>query len=230
MKRIIAGVIMAVLLVAVGNAARAEEGTGMEVEAGLKWWCNQWKRSTPNEGSDRSKRTPLIGPVVEATLPNGIFAEASYLFSGKDYQFNTADGLTTKVERSDIDLVVGYKVLHGLGVFAGYRNSAFKEKETGVKETAYGPQAGVRGSFPLNEKLALTGSLAYLAGKFKTEDALVSATEKSPGWVAELGAKYAFSKQVSAALAYQRETSKGKESDVKDAFTGLALRAMYAFE
>ena len=227
MKRIIAGMFTAVLLLTVGGAARAEEGAGTEVEAGIKWWCNKWKQRS-ELGTVRSERSPLIGPAVEAKFHNGIFVEGSYLQSGWDYKFDDALG-TVKLDRRDLDLAAGYMVLRNVGVFAGYRNSVMKENGTGVKETVYGSLLGVRGSVSLSEAVSLYGSYTALLNRFK-EEAVETSRERSPGWAAEAGAKYAFSKHVSASLGVKYETTKGMATHVRDSFLGWVLGAMYAFE
>jgi long-subunit fatty acid transport protein len=116
-----------------------------------------------------------------------------------------------------------------VSVLAGYKESSFKEDGTGNKETSYGPVAGVRGSYALNEKTSFSGGLNYLLTKLKTEDAAGTVTEKSPGWIAELGAQYEFAKHTAVELGYKYETTKTKETKIKDTFGGLTLAMKYAF-
>jgi opacity protein-like surface antigen len=226
MKRIIVGVVTAMLLIGAASVVRAEEG--IEVEVGVKAWFNKWKRELPTGESSKSKCTRLLGPAVEVKFPDHIFVEASYLASLNDYRFSDITG-QTKFERKDLDMAMGYAITPMVSVFAGYKESAFKEDVTGNKETNYGPIAGIRGSYALNDKTSFHGGLNYLLTRLKVEDAAGTVTEKSPGWIAELGAQYEFAKHTSVDLGYKYETTKGKESKIKDTFAGLTLGVKYAF-
>lgn len=219
-----------VLLVVGSGTARAEEAKeskeGTEVEVGIKAWMNKMKRDAPTAPeSFTSDSTILVGPVVEAKFPNNIFVEASYLFSASNYKADVG-GTNVEFDRADIDLAVGYMITHQFGAFAGYRNSALKDKETGDKETSYGPIVGVLGTVPVSEPLSIYGKLTYLFTKLKSD---IDPTQDAPGWIAEIGVKYEFAKEISANLGYQYETTKTKDTDVKDTFAGFTLGAMYAF-
>jgi len=232
MKRILVGVVAALLLIGVSGAVRAEEGAvhaqeGIEVEVGVKAWFNKWKRELPTDETSRSKCSRLFGPTVEVKLPVHIFAEASYMTSLNDYRVNEAVG-QKKFDRKDIDAAVGYAITPAVSVLAGYKQSKFKE-ESGNKETAYGPIAGVRGSLALNEKTSFYGGLNYLLTKLKVEDAAGAVTEKSPGWIAEFGVNYEVAAHTGVDLGYKYETTKGKDSKIKDTFAGLTLGVKYAF-
>lgn len=228
MKRIISGIMMALLLVVMSGAARAEEEKveGTVIKAGIKMWMNSWKREAPGTESMKSNNILLVGPSIEAELNDRFFVEASYLFSASDYKFTEA-GVTTEFDRSDLDLALGTNLNRYVGAMIGYRNSAFKEKETGAKESLYGLFYSVRGSAPLNETISLYGKLTYLSTRFKAEG---QAREEAPGWIAEAGIKYAFNKELTGDLGYKYETTKGKDSSIKDTFTGVTLGVMYAFE
>lgn len=228
MKRFLICAAAAVLLIVGSGAAFAEEAKeskeGAEVEVGIKAWMNKMKRDAPAE-KFTSDSTILIGPAVEAKFQNNIFVEASYLFSASNYKADVG-GTTREFDRADIDLAAGYMITHQFGAFAGYRNSAMKEKGTGNKETSYGPIVGVLGSVPVNEPLSIYGKLTYLFTRLKSD---IEPTRDAPGWIAEIGARYEFTKELSANLGYQYETTKTKNTDVKDTFSGFTLGAMYAF-
>lgn len=226
MRRIVVGAAAALILFMGSGIARAEEGP--EIEMGVKWWCNKWKREFSADETVRSERSPLMGPAVEVKFHNNVFVEGSYLMSGWDYKFEVA-GETSKFDRRDLDVAAGYMIVRDLGVFAGYRNSVLKEKGTGVKETVYGGLVGVRGGVPLNDRFSLYGSLTYLMNRLKEESGEVL-RERNPGWIAEAGAKYSVSKHLAANLGLKYETTKGNETHVKDTFAGWMLGAMYSFE
>ena len=227
MKRIIIGVVTAMLLISAAGAVRAEDG--VEVEVGVKAWFNKWKRELSNGDSNKSKCTRLFGPAVEVKFPDHIFAEASYMTSLNDYRFKEAFG-QTKFDRQDMDLAVGYAITPMVSVLAGYKKSSFKlDGMAAEKEKTYGPLAGVRGSYALNEKTSFHGGLNYLLTRFKSESIFGSGSEKSPGWIAELGAQYEVAKHTAVDLGYKYETTKLKESKTKDTFGGLTLGVKYAF-
>jgi len=230
MKRIVSGVAVVLMLVCMSGAARAEEhkAEGTEIVAGVKTWMNTWKREEPGKEGKTSNSIVLAGPAIEAEFHNHVFAEASYMMSMSDYKVEDA-GTTAEISRNDLDLAVGYQINHNVGAFLGYRNSAFKEKETGAKETLSGPLLGVRGSVPVNEALSVFGKATYLVTKLKVEDAVSSTTENAPGWIAEVGVKYEFIKHLSGALGYKYETTKTKDTSITDTFTGFTLDVMYTF-
>lgn len=228
MNRIISGIMVALLLVVMSSAARAEEEKveGTEVKAGIKTWMNSWKREAPGVESKTSNNVLLIGPSIEAEFHNRFYAEASYLLSAYNYKFNEAV-VTTEFDRKDLDLTIGKWINHYVGFVTGYRNSSFKEKETGAKDFSYGLFYGLRGSVPLNESISLYGTLTYLSTRYKAEG---KAREESPGWIAGAGIKYVYNKKITGELGYKYETTKGKDSRIKDTFNGVTLGVMFAFE
>ena len=237
MKRFLSVVVAAAVLGCMGSVARAEEegaaeGSRPEIVVGLKTWMNKMKREAAGE-SITSNNILLVGPAVEVECSKThMFAEASYMVSASDYkvsvtEFDPALGsdvvVDKKISRRDIDLAVGYQFNHNVGAFVGYRDSELKEE--GMKETSSGALIGVRGSVPVNEELSVFGKASYLFTRTKSD----LGTEDAPGWIAQLGVKYAFTKQIAAALGYQLETTKTKDTDVKDTFSGATLDVAYTF-
>jgi hypothetical protein len=220
------GFVAILLLLSLGGTASAEEGT--KTAAGFKIWMNRWKSEGPDSASRTSGVGALVGWAAEAEFSNNVFVEASYLVSVSDYSFDNAD-VTTEVERSDVDMVVGYLFNHNVGVFAGYRSSQFWEKITKNKETVYGPLVGVRGSVPLNNALSLFGELTFLPWSEKATFAATNEKETARGWFSRAGVKYVFTREIAGALGYQYETTKGKDTNIKDTFAGLTLDRMYSF-
>ncbi len=226
MNLIARGFVAILLLLSMSGTARAEEGA--KTAAGLKIWMNRWKSEQPGSEGRTSGISTLVGWAAEAEFSNDVFVEASYLVSVSDYTFDHAD-VTTEVERSDVDMAVGYQFIHNVGVFAGYRSSQFSEKITKNKETVHGPLIGVRGSVPLNNALSFFGELTWLPRSTKATFAATDEKETALGWFSRAGVKYVFTREVTGALGYQYETTKGKNTKVKDTFAGATLDMMYSF-
>jgi hypothetical protein len=222
MKRIIAGIAAALMVFLPVASVGAQERAS--VEAGFKFWLNDWERSSPSE-SMTSDTVMLLGPAIRVEFPNHIFLEGTYLGSASDYKFQP----DIKFDRQDLEAAAGYMITNDFGLFAGYKNSWFEEKETGDEETVYGPMIGILWNFPANEVFSFFGNLNYLFTKFKLEDALGTVTEDSPGWLTVIGVKYAFTREFSGTLGYKYETSEGKNSDVEDTFAGVIIGAFYTF-
>lgn len=230
MKRIVSSVLAGVMVVALGGVAMAEEGSegGTEITVGVKSWLNNWKHEVPGEGSTKSDSILLVGPAVEVEFANHLFAEASYLFSTSDYTLNE-EGVDANFDRKDFDLAVGYSFCKYFGAFVGYRDSAFEKSNPDADETSYGPLLGVQGSVAVNDALSVYGKGTYLITRLKTKEDGNSATEDAPGWIAEVGVKYAFTKHLGADLGYKYEWTEG-DSDIKDTFQGATLGVSYTFE
>jgi len=225
MKRILIGVISALLLVAGSGAARAETGKG--IEAGVQMWVNEWTHDVPGAGSITSDSTVLFGPAITVQFPNHVFVDASYLFSVSDYTF-VSDTIYND-ERQDANVAIGYMIVPGFGVVAGYKNSSFKEKETGIKDTVYGPHIGMVGIAPMYGNSAFYGKFNYLFTRFKQKDASGVFQEESPGWTFELGFKADFTREFFGTFGYKYETNTGSNSNIEDSFSGLIFGAMFVF-
>jgi opacity protein-like surface antigen len=225
MKRILIGAVAVLLLIAANGMALAQERT--EVEVGLKMWINDWTEDAPGFLSNTSDSTVLLGPAIEVKLPNYFFLEASYLFSTADYDFpDTGD----KIERQDLDAAIGYMIVPGFGVLAGYKDASFKNRDLGFTFDLYGPVIGIIGIAQVDPYLSFYGRLDYLFTKFKTDNPLNPfPREDNPGWMFELGVKYAFTREFSGSIGYKYETYEGNDSDITDTFSGLTLSGMVAF-
>jgi opacity protein-like surface antigen len=226
MKRILIGVATALLLIASSGLARV--GECAEVEAGIKMWLNDWHRSAPGFVSITSDNTMLLGPAIEVMFPNHVFAEASYLLSTADYKFS-APAEPAKFDRQDVDLAVGYLVVPGFGFLLGYKNTSFHEQIRGTRDTVFGPLIGIRWIAPVDVALSFDGRLNYLFTKFEETDPEGIGREDSPGWTFEFGVRYAFTREFSGRLGYKYETNTGKDSDVRDSFSGLTFGGMFTF-
>jgi len=224
MKRIFIGAVAALLLIAGSGAVHAEPGNG--VEAGFQMWINDWTHYVPGAGSITSDYTVLIGPEVRVKFPNHAFVEASYLFSLSDYTFSS-DRIYND-ERQDANVSIGYMIIPEFGVLAGYKNSIFRERETGIKDTVYGPVIGMIGIAPMSFNTSLYGKLNYLFTRFKQEDARGGFQEDSPGWTFEFGLKFAFTRGSYGTVGYKYETNRGSNSNIEDSFSGFIFGAMFA--
>ena len=225
MKRILIGAVSALLLVAGSGAAYA--GAAKGVEAGVQMWINEWTHDVPGAGSITSDSTVLFGPAITVKFPNHVFVEASYLFSVSDYTF-VSDRIYND-ERQDVNVAIGYLIVPGFGVLAGYKNSSFREKETGIKDTVYGPQVGMIGIAPMHVNTVFYGKFNYLFTRFKQKDEFGVFQEESPGWTFELGFKADFTREFSGTFGYKFETDTGSNSNIEDSYSGLIFGAMFAF-
>jgi hypothetical protein len=244
MKRILMGTAAAILLIIGCGAAHAESGKG--VEAGVQMWVNEWTHDVPTRivggqlqpgGSITSDAAVLLGPAIEVKFPNHFFVDASYLFSVSDYTFSDNFNTTFNDERQDANLAIGYMIVPEFGVLAGYKNSRFKEKETGIESTVYGPLIGMIGIAPMYYNSAFYGRLDYLFTRFKQSggvDAFSGAAvqgfrEDSPGWILEVGFKFDFTREFNGRIGYRYETNEGSNSNVRDSFSGPIFGGMVAF-
>ncbi len=225
MKRILIGAVSAMLLATGSGAARAEAGRG--VEAGVQMWVNQWTHDVPGVGSITSDTTVLFGPAVEVNFPNHVFVDASYLFSVSDYTFS--NDTIYNDERQDANVAIGYMIVPEFGVLAGYKNSTFKEKETGIKDAVYGPLIGMIVIAPMYVNASFYGKLNYLFTRYKQSGAFGGFQEESPGWTFELGFKFDFTREFYGTFGYKYETNTGSNSNIVDSFSGIIFGAMFAF-
>lgn len=223
MKRILIGAVAALLLIAANGAALAQERT--EVEVGLKFWFNDWTHDVPGFPSTISDTAVLFGPTIEVTFPNQVFMEGSYLFSTSDYNFS--DG--THVDRQDLELSIGYMIVPGFGVLAGYKNADFKDN-FGERDTVSGPLIGIIGIARVDPYLSFYGKFDYLFTRFKaTGGGLPAFEEGNPGWIFEFGVKFAFTREFLGTIGYKYETYEGNDTNVQDSFSGLTLGGLVRF-
>ncbi|HSQ78164.1 MAG TPA: outer membrane beta-barrel protein [Nitrospirota bacterium] len=225
MKRIFIGAVAALLLIAANGTALAQERT--EVEVGVKFWFNDWTHDVPG-ASITSDTTALFGPTIEVKFPNQVFVEGSYLVSTSDYDFPD----DTRFDRQDLELAIGYMIVPGFGVLAGYKNSSFKERagfDVGLEDKVYGPLIGVIGIAEVNPYFSFYGKFDYLFTKFKETVAGSAFEEDNPGWIFEVGVKFGFTREVFGNIGYKYETNEGNDSNVRDTFSGLTLGALVKF-
>jgi hypothetical protein len=238
MKRVFIGAVIALLLAAGGGPAYAAEDKW--IEAGFKMWVNDWTHEVPSHmengvfipgGSTTSDLTVLFGPAVEVKFPNRVFVDASYLFSLSDYTFSGDQTFnqTFNDSRQDVDVAIGYMIIPEFGVLAGYKSSFFKEKETGIKDTVYGPLIGMVATAPVSYSASVYGKLNYLFTRFKQTGSTSDFQEDSPGWIFEAGFKFEFTRVFSGTFGYKYETNTGNDSNVQDSFSGLIFSGMFAF-
>jgi predicted porin len=226
MKKILTGIIAALLVLSASSTVRAEDGAS--IKAGIKMWLNDWSQTAPGLGTNTSDSVMLFGPAILLKFRNGVFADASYLFSTSDYRFSNP-AVVGKSGRQDVDAAIGYRVIPEFGVLAGYKDSTLKNRDTGSTSTLSGPLIGVRVNSPVDEPLSFYGGLNYLFTRFKGNDLAGAFEEDSPGWAFEFGVKFAFTREFSGLFGYKYETNTGTDSRVEDTFSGLTFGAMVAF-
>lgn len=228
MKRIVHGVVALLLLLSMSGTARAED-EGTRVFAGLKTWINNWRSETPGSESVRSNTVALVGWEFEADFPDRIFLEASFLMSVMDYEFDHTV-INAELERTDVDVALGYQFNKYVGVFTGYRGTRFKDNLTERRETATGMLFGIRGAVPLSNALSLVGRLTDLPWVDKATFSDPELRERAHGWIGEIGVTYAFTRRTTGALGYKLETTTGKNTRVKDTFAGSTFGVTYMFQ
>jgi predicted porin len=224
MRRVFIGTASALLLTMLSGSALAEDKAGVEV--GLKMFLNQWTVSAPGASDVSSDSTMLLGPAVEIKFNNPFFVSASYLVSTSDYRFNDPN---FKSSRQDAEIAIGYFVIPGFGLVAGYKNSSTQNRASGAKSTLDGPLLGILGIAQADPFLSFYGKLDYLFTRFKGSDALGEFREDSPGWIFEFGLRYAFTKAFLGDIGYRYETNKGVDTGFRDSFSGLTLSGMLTF-
>ena len=72
-------------------------------------------------------------------------------------------------DRQDVDVSIGYMIVPVFGVLAGYKNSVINERETGIKDTLYGPVIGMILNAPMYYNASFYGKLNYLFTRFKQQ-------------------------------------------------------------
>lgn len=223
-KRYFSVIVFALLICAAAPPVHAEDGS--TIDAGIKMWLHSWHRNAPGFTGISSDTTMLLGPAIEAGIGEQVFLEASFLFSAADYRFSeTGDNIS----RQDADIAVGYLVVPGFGLFAGYKHATFEQAATGMEDTLSGPVMGIVLNAPMDLRLTFYGRLLYLFTRFEQDDAGTVFREDSPGWGLEFGLKYAFTRQFLGSIGYRYEENTGNVTDVTDSFSGLTLGAMFRF-
>lgn len=225
MKRIAHGAAAFLFLLSICGAAYAQTG----VLVGLKTWINNWKSEMPGSESERSSTIALVGWDFEADFSSRVFFNASYLMSVSDYKFDPA-AISAQIERTDLDLALGYQFNRYAGVFLGYRSSQFKDNLTERRETASGPLIGVRGTAPLTDALSLTARLTGLPLIDKATFTEPEQREQARGWIGEVGVTYDFTSKLRGTLGYKYETSTGKNTRIRDTFSGTTFGVTYVYQ
>ena len=126
-------------------------------------------------------------------------------------------------------MAIGYMIAPVFGVLAGYKNAVNQTKETGVKDTVYGPVIGMIVIAPMAVNASFYSKLNYLFTRFKQQDAFGGFQEDSPGWTFEIGFKVGFTREFSGTFGYKYETNTGSNTNIQDSFSGFIFGAMFAF-
>jgi len=226
MKRFLIGIATTLLLVGASAAGQAQESSGVQV--GIDMWLNQWTQDRPGFASTTSDFVMLLGPTIEVTLPSQVFVKGSYLVSTSDYTFSDVVP-PFNVERQDVNAALGYWIVPGFGILAGYRDTTLNDTSSGVKDTLYGPLIGIVGDAYVDDQLSFYGRLDYLFTKFEEKDALGTFSENSPGWMVAFGVKYAFTRSFTGSFGYRYETNQGDISGINDSFSGVTFSGLFTF-
>ncbi len=159
------GVVAAAALLAAGAAFAQSEG--LSVSAGVRAWYTQW--STFSYLTDAANNNiGLIQVSADAkfvVVPQLSARYGNYLASLSvmpSTRFSFVDGGSGT--RREYDLILGYSVLPGLNLTAGYKKISQRDGDTRYEPA--GLVLGVSGSAPLAEGVSLYGSFG--AGRLKT--------------------------------------------------------------
>lgn len=207
------------------GTASAEPGHALEV--GIKAWWNEWKKEEPGTPGSLSSGAVLVGPELTAKYNEFLFLRTALLFSRQDYEFSEQFG-TNRFERQDAEVAAGFLVVPELAISGGYRRMRLREDETGWEQTLSGPVAGFTAVIQVYRNLTFHMRFDYQFTRLKQE-APSRYQEKSPGWIGELAVGCHFTRKFSGSFGYKSETNKGKDSAVRDIFSGPSVAAFYAF-
>ena len=245
MKKIIILTICA-LFFGMNNMAQAQETS---VTLGLKAWYAKYELEIDDaDDSVEFDRGLMYGPALNIR-PGNFFFGVSYLMGG-DFTYTEDLNSTTELEidldRTDLDLSVGYYLHPNVAVFLGYKKSEmdFEATETSVgsssteeQEWEYkGPAIGVTGNFPIGEGGAfLFGTLSYVKldtdYKFESGDA---SGEEVEGPSIEFGVGFSSETMpVSLTVGYKYQKYEADENDevlgFEETFSGLTLGVYFTF-
>lgn len=225
MKRVLIALSAVLLVIAMSGAVCAAEPA--RFGAGIKMWFNDWTQDIPGFGSVTSDTALLIGPAISLGSRNGPFVEASYLAAGSDYRFSDP-AVVGNVERRDVDLAAGFRIVPEFSLLAGYKRSLFKDRTAQTKATVSGPFIGMRADLPVDPYVAFYIGSNFLFTEYELESA-GGFQEDSPGWTFELGLKFSITREFLGSFGYKYETNTGDDSNVKDSFSGITLSGMIVF-
>lgn len=80
------------------------------------------------------------------------FAKAAYLLPASSYSFSGPN--SASIDREDLAFSIGYLIVPGFGLVAGYKNSTFKKEAAGTKDTLSGSIAGIKGIAPMDRNIS----------------------------------------------------------------------------
>lgn len=173
----------ALLLAAAGAQAQDD---GLRVSVGARVWVAQWTTFSYTGGNPNNiiqspaETSTVLMPVVSLRWRDWV-ASASWM-PEKTVRF--ADG--DSGNRSERDVNVGYTVMPGLTLTAGWKRIEQSNANKTVRYTPRGLVLGASATAPLSGELALYGSLGF--GNFNTPAGIPGQVEfKSSYRVTEVG-------------------------------------------
>jgi len=225
----------------------------MDITVGANTWYSWWEME-PKDSPDKFEYDPafLYGPAFAVKFNDDFSLNTVFLY-GKyncDYKvyFETAGWQTIPADviRYDSDTSLSYRLSNYLKLFLGFKYTGYKFNseaepalympEITVKNTIYGPAAGISGVFPLfdNFFLLANGSVLYLRGK-SDNSAKGSSDVKCPGYNTSASLAYYISPAsvtISIGGRYQYLDWNAVDNNGTDAahkFYGITAAATYTF-
>lgn len=233
MKKILI-ILVGVMLLGFSNygVAQETEETAPSVTVGLKMWLAAWEY-TPRYGQSTDYGSGLMyGPALNIRSGK-LFAGLTYLTGGGFGYEETNYKL--EVDRTDMDLSIGYNVHPNIGLFLGYKTTTMELEET-TSSGSYtwenefkGPAFGLTAHSRIGEsRWLLFGTLSYVS-LASTFDGVPGEDFIGPSF--EFGVAYtAETMPVSVMLGYKYQSYKEDVEDAgQDTFSGLTLGVNYTF-
>lgn len=159
-------VVTAVTALGVSGAALAQN-EGLSVSAGMRAWYTQWSTfsylvdaNNNNIGLIQVSAEAKFVVVPQLSARYGNYLASLSVMPSTRFSFVNGDRGT----RREYDLILGYSVLPGLNLTAGYKKISQRDGDTRYEPG--GLVLGLSGSAPLAEGVSLYGSFG--AGRLKT--------------------------------------------------------------
>lgn len=219
---------------AVAGAA-AQDGGGLSVAAGLRLWQMQWTTFSYADAAGGGSvltqsvadRQWVVVPLINLRWDRWVLAASGFARSSFDFPGG-------RDSRSEYDLNLGWSLLPGLALTAGWKHVS--QRGDFIYEPS-GPVIGASASAPLGAGLSLTGTLG--AGTLKTRrtggryvdfDAVYRLTEVGLAYSLPLET---WARSVSLTAGWRMQTLGSKNAlgsqDGRDITEGLTLGAVARF-
>jgi len=202
-------------------------------------WANHY--NVDIQGEYESWRSGLGGQSTALLAGLGVGYHGPKFFSGVGFvtgDYDTEDNSDDTLQRTDVDLVIGYRLDQRLSIFAGYRFNQMKYNSdtSGAKsfdENAHGLGGGVSFSAFIHDKWILFGSaaLSFFTTKTQYDDDTENDSGNGYSLGTEGGVLFRMSQKTSIALRLKYQTSEVNydNGNWPNAYQRLGLQLSQAF-